>query len=50
MVARITYEELITQHEELKSRLEEAHDIIDAIRDGEVDAFIVKNNNKHDQR
>ncbi len=47
MVATVTYEELITQNEELKSQLEEAHNIIDAIRAGEVDAFIVNNNNAH---
>ncbi len=41
-----TYEELIAQNEELKSRLEEAQEIIHAIHSGEVDAVIV---NKGDE-
>ena len=48
MLAIKTYEELITQNEELKSRLEEAHDMIDSIRAGKVDAFIIKNSIKHE--
>jgi two-component system, OmpR family, phosphate regulon sensor histidine kinase PhoR len=43
-----TYEELIAQVEELQTQLAESHDTIEAIRSGEVDAFIVKNNNKHE--
>jgi two-component system, OmpR family, phosphate regulon sensor histidine kinase PhoR len=43
-----TYEELITQIEELQTQLTECHDTIEAIRTGEVDAFIVKNNDKHE--
>ena len=43
-----TYEELIAQVEELQTQLAECHDTIDAIRSGEVDAFIVKNNDKHE--
>ena len=42
------YEELISQIGELKSQLNEAQDTIDAIRSGEVDAFIVKNGNGHE--
>ncbi|RYY70038.1 MAG: HAMP domain-containing histidine kinase [Chitinophagaceae bacterium] len=42
------YDQLISQNEELKAQLTEAHDIIDAIRKGEVDAFIVKNNDAHE--
>jgi PAS domain S-box-containing protein len=44
-----TYAELIAQIEELENQLNESHDIIDAIRKGEVDAFVLKNdNNKHE--
>ncbi len=43
-----SYGDLITQIEELKIQLTEAQDTIDAIRRGEVDAFIVKNNNVHE--
>lgn len=39
---QIKYDDLIAQNEELKSRLDEAQDIIYAIRNGEVDAVIVK--------
>ena len=42
------YEELISQIGELKSQLNEAQDTIDAIRAGEVDAFVVKNGNGHE--
>jgi signal transduction histidine kinase len=40
------YEDLITQNVDLRSRLEEAESIIHAIRNGEVDALIVKQNNE----
>src|ERR1700712_958636 len=40
------YEDLITRNEELQSRLEEAESIIEAIRNGEVDALIVKKDNE----
>jgi PAS domain S-box-containing protein len=43
-----TNKELITQVKELQSQLSEAHDIIDAIRGGEVDAFIIKNEDKNE--
>jgi len=42
------YEELITQIGELTAQLTEAQDTINAIRSGEVDAFIVKNGNGHE--
>jgi two-component system CheB/CheR fusion protein len=42
-----THAEFIAEIEELKSQLEEAHDTIEAIRTGEVDAFIVKNDDGH---
>jgi two-component system, OmpR family, phosphate regulon sensor histidine kinase PhoR len=40
--AKITYEELLSENSELKIQLEEANDSIDAIRNGQVDALIVK--------
>ena len=43
-----TYGELVTQIEQLKLLLSEAQETIEAIRRGEVDAFIVKNNNVHE--
>jgi len=42
------YDELVTQIEELQARLNEAEDTLEAIRRGEVDAFIVKNGNDHE--
>ena len=48
MQIKTTYGELITQIRELKLLLNEAQETIDAIRRGEVDAFIVKNNNAHE--
>ena len=43
-----TYAELIAQIGELTSQLNEAQETIEAIRTGEVDAFIVKNSNGHE--
>ena len=40
------YEDLITQNEDLQSRLDEAESVIEAIRNGEVDALIVKKDNE----
>lgn len=40
------YDSLVTQNEELRSRLEEAESVIAAIRNGEVDALIVKQDNE----
>jgi signal transduction histidine kinase len=42
------YDELVTQIEELQSRLNEAEDTLEAIRRGEVDAFVVKNGDEHE--
>ncbi len=44
----ITYEELNDQVIELKAQLEEAHEIINAIHKGEIDAFIVNNEGRHE--
>src|SRR6478736_3982351 len=43
-----TYDELIAQIEDLESQVSEAHEIIDAIKRGEVDAFIVKKDDAHE--
>lgn len=43
-----TYEDLSLKVEELIIQLQEANEIIEAIRKGEVDAFIVKNEDKHE--
>ena len=42
------YDELISQIGELKLLLSEARETIEAIRHGEVDAVVVKNNNIHE--
>lgn len=42
-----TYDELVAQNEHLQSQLTEALEIINAIRTGEVDALVVKQNNEH---
>lgn len=47
MQAEKTYAELISQIGELTAQLVEAQDTLNAIRDGEVDAFIVKNGEDH---
>jgi len=43
-----TYKILNDEIADLKEQLGEAHDIIEAIRKGEVDAFIVKEEDKHE--
>ncbi|MES2432078.1 MAG: PAS domain-containing sensor histidine kinase [Bacteroidota bacterium] len=43
-----SYEALNQEIADLKEQLDEAHDIIDAIRKGEVDAFVVKAEDKHE--
>jgi PAS domain S-box-containing protein len=43
-----TYESLLQEVAALREELEETHDIINAIRDGAVDAIIVKEDNKHE--
>lgn len=42
-----TYEELLTIIEELRMQLEEANDSIEAIRTGQVDAFVVRGEDGH---
>ncbi|SDD27111.1 PAS domain S-box-containing protein [Mucilaginibacter pineti] len=42
-----TYEEIVLQNTELQIQLEEANDTIDAIRNGQVDALIVKGDDGH---
>lgn len=44
---KLTYEQLLAENNLLKVRLEEATDTIDAIRNGEVDAIVVKDDNGH---
>ena len=43
-----TYDQLISRIEELEAQVTESHEIIDAIRKGEVDAFVVKNEDQHE--
>jgi two-component system CheB/CheR fusion protein len=43
-----SYQELVAEIEELKLQLEEANDTIEAIRTGQVDALVVKNQNGHE--
>src|SRR5579862_7659119 len=43
-----TYEQLVTRVSELTAKLQESSEIIDSIRRGEVDAFIVQNNGKNE--
>ncbi|MDN3583377.1 PAS domain-containing sensor histidine kinase [Mucilaginibacter flavus] len=45
--ANLTYDELLAQHRELQFQLEEANDTIEAIRNGQVDALIVKGAEGH---
>src|ERR1700742_557986 len=45
--AEITYEQLLSENEELKIQLDEATDTIDAIRTGKVDALIVNEDGNH---
>lgn len=47
MEKQISYEELISKNEELQWRLDEANDMLDAIRTGQVDALVVKNGSTH---
>lgn len=48
MKVKKTYEELSEQVEELRDQLHEAHEIINAIHKGEVDAFVVNTDGKHE--
>jgi two-component system phosphate regulon sensor histidine kinase PhoR len=45
--ANYTYSDLLDQNQELRMQLEEANDTIQAIRTGQVDAFIVQGENGH---
>ncbi|HTD99146.1 MAG TPA: ATP-binding protein [Mucilaginibacter sp.] len=42
-----SYEQLLAEKEELQLRLEEANELLEAIRKGQVDALVVKNGNGH---
>jgi two-component system phosphate regulon sensor histidine kinase PhoR len=42
-----TYKDLLSENEELRMQLEEANDTINAIRTGQVDAFVVENDGEH---
>ncbi len=42
-----SYEQLLSENQELQWQLEEANDTIEAIRTGQVDALVVKNENSH---
>ncbi|AYL95943.1 PAS domain-containing sensor histidine kinase [Mucilaginibacter celer] len=44
---KLTYEQLLVENDQLRFRLEEANDTIEAIRNGQVDALIVKNGDEH---
>src|ERR1700740_401835 len=44
---KVTYEQLLSENEELKIQLDEASDTIDAIRTGQVDALIVNDGDNH---
>lgn len=47
MEKQISYEELLNRNNELQWRLDEANDMLDAIRTGQVDALILKNGDAH---
>src|SRR4026208_1622276 len=42
-----TYEELLSEMDELRVQLQEAEDAIQAIRNGQVDALVVRNETGH---
>lgn len=44
---KITYNDILQENDELRQQLEEANDTINAIRTGQVDAFIVQGENGH---
>ncbi|MDB5016270.1 MAG: phoR 2 [Mucilaginibacter sp.] len=46
--AKITYDQLLSENNELRIQLEEANDTIEAIRTGQVDALIVNNGDSHE--
>jgi PAS domain S-box-containing protein len=45
---KITYDQLISRIEELEAQVAESQEMFDAIRKGEVDAFVVKNEESHE--
>ncbi len=45
--ANLSYEHLLIENTELRLKLEEANDTIDAIRNGQIDALIVRDGDKH---
>jgi two-component system phosphate regulon sensor histidine kinase PhoR len=45
--AKITYDQILSENQELKIQLEEATDTLDAIRTGQVDALIVNTGDAH---
>jgi len=45
--AKISYEQLLSENDELRMQLEEATDTIDAIRTGQIDALIVNGGDGH---
>src|SRR3990170_6885373 len=45
---RQSYDQLVLEIEELRLQLEEANETIDAIRTGQVDAFVFKGYNGHE--
>ncbi len=47
MISSGSYEELIKEMEELRMQLQEAEDAIEAIRTGQVDALVIKNDKGH---
>lgn len=47
MEKQVSYEELVNKNNELQWRLEEANDMLEAIRTGQVDALVVKNGGNH---
>ena len=46
MKSELSVEQLLQRNQELESRLEQAEQLIDAIKAGEVDAFALTNNNR----
>lgn len=48
MEANKTYQALNNEVADLKQQLEEAYDIINAIKEGQVDAFVLKQDDKHE--
>jgi len=47
MEKQISYEEILNKNNELQWRLDEANEMLEAIRTGQVDALVVKNGDNH---